>query len=151
MPSTYWIVPATTRVLWFFIPIAIIMVGVLALLAAGAAGTQRSRIELHEDRLRVRGDLYGRAIAYDRLIIENARLVNLHGEPALMPVSRRVGSGLPGYRAGWFRLRNGRKALIYVTDMTRVLFIPTREDYDILFSAQQPDRLLEELIDRAGA
>jgi len=151
MASTYWIVPASQKVLWFFIPIFVILLGVIALLGAGAVATQRSRIELHPDQLRIRGDLYGRTISYDRLLTADARVVDLRGEPSLAPVSRRVGTGLPGYRAGWFRLRNGQKALVYVTDMTRVVFIPTRENYAILFSAQQPDALLAELRQRAGA
>ncbi|MCI0432082.1 MAG: PH domain-containing protein [Gemmatimonadetes bacterium] len=150
MASVYWIVPAGPKVYWFFIPIFIILLGVFVLLAVAMVGTQRSRIELHEDRMVIRGDLYGRTIPYARLLTGEARIVDLRGEPSLAPVSRRVGTGLPGYRAGWFRLRNGTKALVYVTESSGVLYIPTREKYVILFSAQQPGVLLAELKPRAG-
>ena len=35
----------------------------------------------------------------------------------LRPGLRTMGTGLPGYRAGWFRLRNGEKALLYLTEL----------------------------------
>jgi hypothetical protein len=61
-----------------------------------------------------------------------------------------MGTGLPGFSAGWFRLRNGNKALVYLTDGSRAVYIPTRNGYDVLLSPQQPDAMLVELRRRAG-
>ena len=90
------------------------------------------------------------AVSYDSLDVSRARLVDLRGEPALQPVSRRMGTGLPGFSAGWFRLRNGSKALVYLTDHSHVLHIPTRNGYDVLLSPQKPDEMLVELRRRVG-
>ena len=49
---------------------------------------------------------------------------------------------LGGYRAGWFRLRNGEKALVYVTDPSRVVYIPTTEGYAVMVSPHEPDAFL---------
>jgi hypothetical protein len=57
---------------------------------------------------------------------------------------------LPGYSAGWFRLRNGEKALAFVTDRQRVLYFPTWKGYSILLSVAEPDAMLAALR-RAGA
>ena len=68
------------------------------------------------------------------------------------PRWRTFGTGLPGYRAGWFRLRNREKALLYVTDGSRVVYIPTRDNYSVLLSVAEPERFLQALsgISRGG-
>jgi hypothetical protein len=62
-----------------------------------------------------------------------------------MPARRTVGTGLPGYRAGWFRLRNGEKALLYLTDTSRAVYIPTTAGYSVLLSPAQPDEFVSAL------
>jgi hypothetical protein len=56
-----------------------------------------------------------------------------------------MGTGLPGYRAGWFRLRNGEKALLYLTDANRAVYIPTTAGYGVLFSPVDPEAFLAAL------
>lgn len=70
------------------------------------------------------------------------RLVNLEREEHLKPVRRTMGTAIPGYRAGWFRLANGAKALLYVTDECRVVYIPTTAGYVVLLSAAKPGELM---------
>jgi hypothetical protein len=36
-----------------------------------------------------------------------------------------MGTAVPGYRSGWFRLRNGREALVYLTDRSQAVHVPT--------------------------
>jgi hypothetical protein len=56
-----------------------------------------------------------------------------------------MGTGLPGYAAGWFKLANGEKALVYVTTQSEVVYIPTTEGYSLLLSVTEPDRFLARL------
>jgi hypothetical protein len=56
-----------------------------------------------------------------------------------------MGTGLPGYAAGWFKLRNGAKALLYVTDRSRVARIPTTEGYLVMVSVNDPAALIAQL------
>jgi hypothetical protein len=56
-----------------------------------------------------------------------------------------VGTGLPGYQAGWFRLRNGEKALLDLTDRRRAVYIPTGAGYSLLLSPADPDGFLSRL------
>jgi hypothetical protein len=56
-----------------------------------------------------------------------------------------MGTGLPGYRAGWFRLNNGERSLVYVTDWARVVYVPTSEGYSVLLSTPDPSALAEAL------
>ena len=139
------IAPAESRYFWFLIPVIVILVGVMALLATSVRGAHASRFEIRADGLRLEGDLYGRLVPRPDLRVDLARRVDLGREEQLRPKSRRIGTALPGYQAGWFRLRNGEKALLYLTDRTRAVYIPTTAGYSLLVSPADPDGFLSQL------
>jgi len=139
------IAPAESRYFWFLIPVIVILVGVMALLATSVRGAHASRFEIRADGLRLEGDLYGRLVPRPELRVDLARRVDLGREEQLRPKSRRIGPALPGYQAGWFRLRNGEKALLYLTDRTRAVYIPTTAGYSLLVSPADPDGFLSQL------
>jgi Bacterial PH domain len=145
MSSVYPIVPGGSRPLYLLIPVFVILVSVLALLFKTAYGSQRASVELTGDRLAFHGDLYGKAIPLDSLRIRDARIVSFDSEPSLAPRSRRLGTGLPGYLSGWFRLGNGEKALVFITTRHRVVYLPTAKGYSVLLSLQQPEAFLDNL------
>lgn len=146
MPETFAIVPAQSKALWVVVALILLTVLVPAVaMVITAVGSVSSRVELSEAGLRLRGDFYGRFIPAEALRGNETRIVNLAAERELAPVARTMGTGLPGYRAGWFRLRNGEKALLYVTDGSRVVYIPTNRGYSLLLSAQDPERLVNRL------
>ena len=95
--------------------------------------------------LRLRGDLYGRTVPTASLQLDQARPVDLTRDRDLQPVSRSIGTALPGYRSGWFSLRNGQRALLYVTDPSRVALVPTRDRYVILLSVADPAAFIASL------
>ena len=143
------IAPAESRYLWMIIPVTVLLivicVGGVALLATSVRGAHASRFEVLVDGLRLQGDLYGRLVPKTQLRVDAARRVDLAREEALRPKWRRVGTALPGYQAGWFRLRNGEKALLYLTDRTRAVYIPTTAGYSLLLSPADPDGFLARL------
>ena len=137
--------PAQGRYLWVLLPVAAILMGVMVLLLMSVRGAQRSQFELLPEGLRLSGDLYGRTIAYPQLQLDAARRVDLQREQQLRPASRRMGTGLPGYQSGWFRLRNGEKSLLYLTDQSKAVYIPTTAGYSVLLSPADPDGFLAAL------
>jgi hypothetical protein len=146
MVETFTIVPASSRSLWILLGIlAVVLTTVLGLLVLSARGATASRFELSEEGLRLRGDLYGRLIPASALRGGAARIVDLRTERELAPQFRTMGTAVPGYRAGWFRLRNGAKALLYLTDGTRAVHVPTTAGYDVLLSPRAPERFVERL------
>ncbi len=56
------------------------------------------------------------------------------------------GIGMPGYQAGWFRLRKKEKALLFVTNPRQVIYLPTGKGYSVLFSPEKPQECLQALI-----
>jgi hypothetical protein len=91
---------------------------------------------------RLDGDWYGRTIPPSQILGRDAKRVDFSAEPGLAPRWRTMGTGLPGYQAGWFRLKNGEKALVYLTDRSRAVYVPTTAGYSLLLSPADPDRFL---------
>jgi len=142
--QTFPIAPANLRMLWMFVPLAGIPPLITAIVVgAVVSGLKHGRFELSSEGLRLRGDFYGRTIAASDLRGGAARRVDLNTETNLEPVRKTMGTGLPGYRAGWFRLANGEKALLYLTDRTKAVYVPTRLDYAVLVSPNDPDGFLQ--------
>jgi hypothetical protein len=125
--------------------VALVLGAIIVLLASFALASRYVKFEVSPEGLAIRGDLYGRRLAPDFLLTGEARAVDLTASPAYRPVWRTNGAGLPGYGSGWFQLENGEKALIFVTDKRRVVYLPTRKGYLVLMSVPDPEKFLEAL------
>lgn len=145
MTETFPIVPGQVRLLWVILPLLLLLVAVAGALAYSFSAARTARFEVSPAGLRLRGDFYGRMIPGAALRLDEARRIDLGVETRLAPRIRIGGTGLPGYRAGWFRLRNGERALLYVTDRSRIAYIPTRTGYSVMLSVADPDALIESL------
>jgi len=126
---------------WVLLPVLLILLAVGALAGLTLWGARASRFELTGEGLRLRGDLYGRLIPREQLDVSGARRLG-PGDAALLPKRRTLGTGLPGYQAGWFRLGSGENALVYLTDRSRAVYVPTRAGYSVLLSPADPDAFL---------
>ncbi|MDQ3949722.1 MAG: PH domain-containing protein, partial [Gemmatimonadota bacterium] len=125
--------------------VLVVLVGTVVLIAMTVTGSRTATFELSPAGLRLRGDLYGRRLPASALRGGAARVVDLEREPALSPRRKTIGTALPGYRAGWFRLGNGEKALVYVTDRRQVVYVPTRAGYSVLLSVDRPAEFVDRL------
>ena len=144
--ETFPIVPSTSRGLWILVAVILVLLGIAGLfLFITARGATTSRFELSDAGLRLHGDLYGRMIPATALRGGATRIVDLANTHELQPRWRTMGTALPSYRAGWFRLRNGEKALLYLTDSRRAVYVPTTRGYSLLLSPQRPERFVERL------
>jgi Bacterial PH domain len=144
--ESFAIVPGTSRGLWIVVAAVLLVLFIAAgILTATARGSRNSRFEVSDAGLRLAGDLYGRMIPAAELRGGAARIVDLTGTRELQLRRRTLGTAFPGYNAGWFRLRNGEKALVYLTDVRHAVYVPTRQGYSLLLSPQQPERFVERL------
>ena len=145
VPQVFPIVPASTKPLWWLAVIIAVLSLVLILLVWTAYSARHSRIEIGGEQLTLVGDLWGRSIPLRALRLEDASIVDLSQSTEYRPRLRTLGTGLPGYASGWFRLRNGEKALAYLTRRDSVLYLPTTLGYVLLLSCERPEELLESL------
>jgi hypothetical protein len=145
MIETFPIIPGQIRVLWFVLPVVLLVLASLGGLAYSLSSARTARFEVSAEGLRLRGDFYGRLIPAKALRLDSARAVDLSSERTLAPRFKTIGTALSGYRAGWFRLRDGQRALLYVTDPTHVAYIPTTDGYAVLLSVADPGAFIDSL------
>lgn len=137
--------PATPRPLWFMAVICVILALVLIALAFTAWASRHSKVTITGDSIKLSGDFWGREIPMQQLDVAGARIVNVGKGESLSPKRRTFGTGIPGYSSGWFRLRNGEKALVYLTRRNDVVYIPTSDGYSLLLSIESPQRFIDTL------
>lgn len=81
---------------------------------------RRIGVSLDRDALVVDTGIAKRRFPLQALRAGGLRVVDLQQHKDLRPVVRTWGIGVPGLASGWFRLRNGAKALCIVTGRERV-------------------------------
>ena len=153
MKYVFPIVPANSAPIWIASVVSILLLGVMALLIFNAYASRSVRFELDPSGLKISGDLYARFIPAAALQLDQISALNLRRDEQYRPKWRTNGVGMPGYSAGWFKLRNGEKALVFVTDPGRVVRLPTTDGYSVLISVAVPDkfiRVCRETIRRTG-
>ena len=146
MADVYSMIPASAKGFWvILILIGAVAVGLVALFGYMGYSSQNTRFEVTRNGLRITGTLYSREIPAHALVVDQVERVNLQTTRDLQPRRRTNGIGMPGYQAGWFRLRNKEKALLFVTDRTRVVRVPTTEGYTLLVSVENPNSFVRAL------
>ncbi len=127
------------------VPTALLLAAVAALLGYAAYSSRHARFIVSNDGIQIRGDIYGRTIPRNELLIAGARTLDLKRDSEYGFSLRTNGIGLPGYQSGWFRLNNGEKALAFVTDPSRVAYVPTTAGYSLLVSVPEPQKFVDAL------
>ena len=132
-------------------PISVIVMVLAVALVMGAIALfldrmlERHRLLLDAGGIEVATTFYRQRIAFAELKLDAARVVRLDEHPELKPLLKSNGYALPGFRSGWFRLRNWRKAFVATSDGERVLWLPTTRGFDLLLQPRDPQRLLDRL------
>lgn len=132
---------------WGFVAAAVLAVaGSAAGVAIYLSGVGRPlTFEIVQRELRIGGNVYGRTFQKAEMNLDRARVVNLDAEKAYQPVQRTNGTAYGSYRAGWFGLRSGEKALLFVNRWPEVLIIPTVNGYTLMLSPEHPVDFLNKL------
>ena len=137
--------PITPVSIKAFSVIGIVIIPLILIMGVVVYSAINTRFEVNLEGLHIKGAIYGRFISKESIMIENTRILNLNSESQLKPVRRTNGIGLPGYSEGWFKLANGERALLFVSDRVNVVYIPTREGYSVLLSTVNHEEFLESL------
>lgn len=121
----------------------------LLLWAVLDALVRRHRLHLDSSGLSVTTTLYRRHFTLPELDLATAGVVDLDERPEFRPMLRTNGLSVPGFRSGWYRLRNGNRALVAAAGGQRLLRIPTRAGHDLILQPVDPAGLLADLRARA--
>ncbi len=139
MVHTFNIIPASSTPMIFIAAISLILVLVIGLFVFIGYSARNTKFEVSEQGLHIKGSIYGRFIPRGTINAENIQIVNLNIQEPYQPRIKTNGTGLPGYAEGWFKLKNKEKALLFVTDRSNVVYIPTEQGYSVLLSVSQPE------------
>jgi hypothetical protein len=112
---------------------------------ARAQSLLHTQLAVSSQALDIKGGVYRTTIPMSGLQVPLARIVDLDQERGLRPLLKLYGIGLPSYRSGWYRLRDGEKALVALTRTNRVVYIPTSQGYALLLSPDNPTEFLAAL------
>jgi hypothetical protein len=115
-----------------------------AILLATAMGVRKPKAELGKDGLRIRVSFINKRWALSELDSDRACLVNLDTRRELRPKWKLWGVAMPGLSSGLFKLYNGEKSHLYITDRQKVVYIPTQSG-PVLLSLERPGDFLAAL------
>ncbi len=111
---------------------------------------RRHRIALGPQGIEITTTFYRQSLALAELQLAQARVVDLDEHTELKPSWKTNGTALPGFKSGWFRMRNRHKAFVAMTTGPRVLWLPTSKGHDLLLQPRQPQALLDRLREMAA-
>jgi hypothetical protein len=103
---------------------------------------RRAGVSIEGGELVIKTGIGTKRVQLSNLRTHGLRIINLNAQSQLKPWLRTMGVGLPGFASGWFRLRNGEKAVCVLLERNRVSHL--RSDADnltLLLSLAEPDRL----------
>jgi hypothetical protein len=145
MEKVFGIVPASSGPYIFIWAFSLILIAVIGLFIFIGYSSKNVRFELNDRGLKIGPALYGRLIPRGEIAADGVRVINLDLDPEYKPRVRTNGIGLPGYAEGWFKLQNKEKALLFLTDRSRVVYIPTHKGYSVLLSIREAEEFAEAL------
>ena len=143
--QVFTIVPGTNGPLWLLAGISVLLLLMVALFAWMAYSSRHTRFEISPQGLQISNTMYGRTIPGSALLTGGVRVLDLGRDRQYRPKWKTNGAGLPGYQAGWFKLHNGEKSLLFVTDRKRVVYVPTRDGYSVMMSVARPEQFVAAL------
>lgn len=123
--------------------ILIVLIGPI-IVAFSLKGVRNPVLELDNDSLRLKVSFIEKRWKTSEIDKAAASIVNLESRTELRPKWKLWGAALPGLSSGLFKLYNGQKAHVYLTDRNKVVYIPTQNG-PILLSLERPKEFLAAL------
>ncbi len=133
------------------LPVLLLPVVTLAIWFGSTLLMRRHRLQLDAGGLEVVTSFYRTRVGLDALRLDQARVADLGERTELKPVLRSNGFSVPGFKSGWYRLRNGRRTFVAGVGERRWLWLPTTGAHDLLLQPGDPQRLLQQLRELAQA
>lgn len=89
---------------------------------------------------------YGVKLQRGAVKLDEARVIDCRTDERYRLVERTNGTGLPHYKAGWFRTAAGEKVLVYAADGRRLVLLPgAGGGPTVLYEAKAPEAFVEKL------
>lgn len=143
MERVFGIIPASSASSLVLLAIGIVLLLLLGLFVFIGYSSKNVSFKVSDEGLQIRRAIYGRFIPREQIAAEEVKVIDLNIYSEYKPKLRTNGIGLPGYAEGWFKLQNKEKALLFVTDRSKVVYIPTTKGYSVLLSVREAEEFAE--------
>jgi hypothetical protein len=125
--------------------IMLIIIIPLIILTFGIINSMKNTtFSLTENEIIIKSVFYGRKIPIENIRIDEIKKIDLDKNTEYSIKMRTNGISIPKFKSGWMRLKNGEKALAFITDKNNVLLIPTK-DYSLLFSMNKIEEFINKI------
>jgi len=104
-------------------------------------------LQVDAQGIAVRSTFFRTQVPLAQLQLDQARVVDL---AELRSLRKLRGHGLPGFRSGWYRLRNRDKAFVAAADSRLLLWLPSSAGHGLLPDVGDSDGLLPRLRELAA-
>jgi len=142
------VIPTTLRLWW----INLIFAGIIGFLLVTlyfvrhmTASVAQATFAIGNGALTIRAWPYGRTIPLADLDLGAARIVNPAADPDARLSWKRNGVSLDDLRAGWWKMQNGGKGLVFLTAPGEAVYVPTRQGYVFMATVADPQGFLAAL------
>ncbi len=131
---------------WIVVLMAVVAVAILIGLLRLLQAAHRLECEIADGSLLLHhGHCCKHRVQLAELNLDHASITDLSFDPGNQPRRRLFEPGCPRRNSGWFLLRNGTRAIVFLGDPQNVVRIPTHSGYTLLLSVPEPSRLLDSL------
>ena len=132
--------------------ISILMIGImliiiipLIILTFGIINSMKNTtFALAEKEIIIKSIFYGRKIPLEEILVDGIKKIDLNDNTEFSISIRINGISVPKFKSGWMKLKNGQKALTFITDKSSVVLIPTM-DYLLLFSMDNIEEFINKI------
>lgn len=111
---------------------------------------RRHRLVLGAGWIGVATGAHRRRMLLSELDLDRARVLDLDEHLEFKPRLKTNGAFVPGFQTGWYRLRNGNRALVARSGGKQALWVPTTRDFGLLLQPQVPPRKLLQALREAA-
>jgi hypothetical protein len=139
MEKVYGIFPASSGPYVFAWALSVFLIAFIAVFIFISYAAGHASFTVTDEALRIKASFYGRTIPRSNIVTDGIKVIDLNVNSEYRPRTRTNGIGLPGYAEGWFKLADKEKALLFLTDRSRVVYVPTTDNYAILLSVRQAE------------
>ena len=131
----------------YILPMIIITVIMSSLFIGIVFAAKNTSISINDREIVINSFIYGRKIPIENVLTNEIKTINLRIDKEYGVKIRTNGIALPGFCSGWMRLKNGKKALVFLTDTQNVLLMPTK-DFIVMFSMKERDEFIDKIKSR---
>lgn len=131
---------------WIIIGIiGVIVFGVIGIMVTLGYQSRQVYFMVSDEGLSVGPGAYSMFIPREDILSDGVRVVNLKTDPVFRIKSKTDASIFPGFSSGWYTLANEEEALVFLTDRSRVVYIPTNKEYSVLLSVREAEEFADDL------